>query len=138
MKKLKKNEPYHLYLDDIRNPRRGGPWIVVRSHNDFVDFIEEYGIPEVVSFDHDLADEHYDIGAFGEWETMEELYDQFTEKTGLDSAKWLIDYCIDNDVALPKCYVHSANPAGSKNIISWINNYKKHCGETQDCFRTAW
>jgi hypothetical protein len=56
-------------------------------------------------------------------------YDNIKEKTGLDCAKWLVDYCIDNQLDLPKYYVHSANPIGRQNIINYLenfrNNYKK-------------
>lgn len=48
------------------------------------------------------------------------------EKTGYDCAKWLIDYCIDNDLELPKkVLVHSMNPTGAENIKSLFNTYNK-------------
>ena len=46
-----------LYLDDIRNPKTDG-WIIVRSYNEFIKWIEVNGIPDEISFDHDLAHEH--------------------------------------------------------------------------------
>jgi len=57
---------YHLFLDDVRMPGDAS-WIrlpsarydIVRSYDEFVEFIQERGVPEFVSFDHDLADEHY-------------------------------------------------------------------------------
>jgi len=47
------------------------------------------------------------------------------EKTGLDCAKWLVDYCMDNNQKLPEYSVHSMNPAGGKNILEYLNNFKK-------------
>ena len=70
-----------LYLDDIRVP--DGDWVIVRSYNEFISHIKQYGLPEFISFDHDLADEHY----------AGENYKNFKEKTGLDCARWLLVYC---------------------------------------------
>ena len=49
----------------------------------------------------------------------------FKEKTGYDSAKWLIDYCLDNNLDLPLCFIHSMNPAGKENIEMLLNNFIK-------------
>jgi hypothetical protein len=103
-------------------------WKVVRSYNEFIKAIEENGLPTMVSFDHDLADEHYDPDLHGS-ETYNELYDSFVEKTGYDCAKWLIDYCAENKLALPETIlVHSMNPAGTLNIKSIFNSYHKSLG----------
>jgi hypothetical protein len=120
---------YKLFLDDFRDPRdsffyKGQPiynedWITVRNYDEFVKVVEELGIPEAVSFDHDLADVHYERTSFN--------YDDETqEKTGYHCAKWLIYYCIDNKKELPAIIlVHSMNPAGSQNIWSLFNSYWK-------------
>lgn len=57
---------YKLFLDDERNPYKVtwvklplGPWVVVRNYDQFIKHITNHGIPSFVSFDHDLADEHY-------------------------------------------------------------------------------
>lgn len=48
------------------------------------------------------------------------------EKTGYHCAKWLIDYCLDNNEELPKrVIVHSMNPYGSRNIKSLFDTYYK-------------
>ena len=51
-----------IYLDDERTPIYGG-WIVVRNYDEFVKKINELGLNniDVISFDHDLAPEHYEI-----------------------------------------------------------------------------
>jgi hypothetical protein len=95
-----------LFLDDVRTPP-DSTWDVVRSFDAFVNYVSEHGVPDVVSFDHDLADAHYAA-----------LTDEaiaaatFTEKTGYDAAKWLADR---GD--FPKrVIVHSWNPAGARRI----------------------
>lgn len=111
-----------LFLDDYRIPLNAYSytknqiylfnWDVVTNYDEFVNYITNKGIPEVISFDHDLADEHY---------TPEENieYNKFKEKTGYDCAKWLADYCINNNLVFPEyVLIHSMNPYGSLNIES--------------------
>ena len=125
---------YKLYLDDFRDPMdslyyKGFPiyaddWIVVRDYNEFVKYVEEHGIPEAVSFDHDLNDAHYEKTSF-------DYDDETQEKTGYHCAKWLIYYCMDNKKELPAIIlVHSMNPAGSQNIWSLFNSYWKSLSST--------
>ena len=132
-----------LWLDDIRNPfideeKRvpigNDKWNInwVLNYEQFVQWIEIYGLPDAISFDHDLADEHYTPEYFwddyGESKKFQEWRGKtYQEKTGMDCAKWLVDYCMDNKVELPKFYVHSANPVGADNIRGVLNNFIKHC-----------
>lgn len=123
---------YYLFLDDMRMPL-DVTWVnlprvqyeVVRDYNEFVDYITTHGVPKFVTFDHDLADEHYE-------KMLSQLYnpsidiDYGSEKTGYDCAKWLVDYCADHDEKFPDYDVHSKNPVGRENIISFIQNAKKH------------
>ena len=44
-------------------------------------------------------------------------------ETGFDCAKWLVNYCIDNNKELPKWYKHSANPVGKENIDRYLTNF---------------
>lgn len=111
----------YLFLDDIRMPFEASvyaksrginpaiyaeEWIIVRDYSEFTDWIIKNGLPELISFDHDLgeADEH----------------------TGMDCAKWLVNYCLDNKCVLPKWAVHSANPAGYDNINGLLLGFEKN------------
>jgi len=98
-------------------------WIVVRNYEEFVNYITNKGLPYLISFDHDLADEHYDPSMYNG--NYDDVAKKFKEKTGMDCAKWLVDYCLDNEKQLPKFVVHSMNPAGTKNISSLLNDFKK-------------
>jgi len=121
---------YDLFLDDIRVPNEVfaytnadiyllDNWVIVRKYNEFVECIKKNGIPETISFDHDLADIHYNYQNVID-------YDGYTEKTGYDCAKWLIYYCLDNDLDLPTTIlIHSMNIVGVENIKSLFNTYKK-------------
>lgn len=120
---------YNLFLDDIRRPEDVKymhlpiydmvEWIIVRNYYAFITLIENKGVPDIISFDHDLADIHYKEQNF-------DYNDVDYEKTGYHCAKWLIDYCLDNEKELPaKILIHSMNPAGSVNIKSLFDTFYK-------------
>jgi hypothetical protein len=134
-----------LFLDDFRNPKDainlvptkfnksywGDDWDIVRNYDEFVQYIKDNGVPEFVSFDHDLADEHHnDLFSDKNWflddSKIELAYQEYKEKTGLECAKFLVDYCVDENQSLPEYLVHSANPVGKKNIEGYLENSKKH------------
>jgi hypothetical protein len=121
---------YNLFLDDCKMPKdvflytknpmyMNLDWDIVMNYNEFIKIIEEKGIPNVISFDYDLADEHYN-------NNEHPIYDQFTEKTGYHCARWLINYCIDHAKDVPKMVlIHTMNPVGSQNIASLFETYDK-------------
>ena len=99
MKSIENNTatPRLLFLDDLRDPsdclhymddRKNvdvsfyrKKWHIVRNYNAFIQWIETNGLPDFISFDHDLAD----------YST-----DETKEYTGMDCAKWLVEYCLDH------------------------------------------
>lgn len=125
---------YKLFLDDERIPQRVtwtklplGPWTIVRNYDIFVKHITNFGLPSFVTFDHDLADEHYPcFEPSGGINNMNKIsYDKYKEKTGYDCAKWLCDYCAEHNLDFPAYTVHSMNPIGRENISNYIENYKR-------------
>jgi hypothetical protein len=126
-----------IYLDDIRTPI-DNDWVVCRDYNEFVDSVTNIGLEniEIISLDHDLGDtaiKEY----FKNVSTNYILdYNNITEKTGYDCAKWLVDQSMDNSIVLPLILTHSANPIGSANIMGYINNYLKNSRLPQTCVRT--
>jgi hypothetical protein len=129
-----------LFLDDVRIPKDAiglipdkhnkfyweNDWEIVTNYDDFVEYIELNGVPKFVSFDHDLGDTAMDE-YFRNVATNGTLdYENIEEKTGLDCAKFLVEYCVDKNQPLPEYLVHSANPVGKKNIESFLENAKKH------------
>lgn len=131
---------YNLFLDDFRQPSDAFTythdpiyinlnWLVVINYEQFTEKIEHYFnmfgvLPTVISFDHDLADVHYGVQDHLD-EDYYDLCDTQDEKTGYHCAKWLVDFCMDNDLELPEYYAHSMNTVGRINIIRYLNNYKK-------------
>ena len=122
---------YYLFLDDCRMPHQVN-WVriqivkykIFRSYEEFIKKIEQKGLPEFVTFDHDLAPDHYKkfIETFND-KNSSYNYNSFKEKTGYDCAKWLVEYCEEKDVDFPKYAVHSMNPVGRTNINSIIISY---------------
>lgn len=93
---------YKLFIDDERSPP-DETWVVTRSSYDALDYIETNGMPNFISFDHDLG---------GEDTTMVFL-------------KKLVEYVWNGTDSPPDYKVHSANPVGSQNIISFMESWKK-------------
>jgi hypothetical protein len=111
---------YNLFLDDMRNPsdvtwidyegRDPRAFVVVRNYNEFVDYIREHGIPDFVSFDHDLADIHYS-GNYN------------VERTGKECAVALGVICGSKGVPYPVYKIHSMNPVGVDRIRQAIGDF---------------
>jgi hypothetical protein len=124
-----------IYLDDIRIPIEEG-WIVVKNYDDFVSTVMYVGLEniELISLDHDLGDT-----AMKEWHTnvyhnYTLNYDNITEKTGMDCAKWLVKQWMDGQ-PIVDVFTHSANAIGSANIMGYINNYRHINRLPQNCVR---
>jgi len=114
----------YLFLDDERMPGDvtwlmiggvgswGADWQIVRSRREAQDWVLKNGFPNVISFDHDLGLMHY-------------AGDYSDRNTGMDFAKWLVEYDMDTGT-MPadfKYTVHSKNPEGAKNITQLLENY---------------
>ena len=109
-----------IYLDDVRTPI-DKDWIIVRNYDEFISKVKEIGLEniELISLDHDLGDT-----AMAEWHrnvyhnyTLD--YNNITEKTGMDCAKWLVDQWLEGSPVV-EVVVHSANAIGSANIMGYI------------------
>lgn len=97
-----------LFLDDIREAPDNS-WIVVRSFFEFKKYIDENGVPDIISFDHDLGKENGGYCA--------------VEYTGYDCAHYLINRGLE----IKEFIVHSANPIGKENIEKLLINWKTFC-----------
>lgn len=100
---------YKLFIDDERFPV-GEDWVITRSSVAATYVICTFGIPNYISFDHDLGG----------------------EDTSVVFIKWLIEHILDNNLALPpdfEYYVHSQNPIGKKNIESLMDSFIKFVKE---------
>lgn len=127
-----------LWLDDCRDPLKDD-WLNfspigknvdvtwVKTYQEFVDNIMIYGLPDAICFDHDLGSDVENLGySIGLTKQQARGLKQRT-LTGYDCAVWLIDYCISNDLRLPRYNIQSANPVGKKNIQCLLDNYIKRC-----------
>jgi len=129
------NNKYNLFLDDVRLPKNVTwvnlplvNWTIVRNYLEFVKIITENGLPDNVTFDHDLAAEHYNPTMYSDNPNdYNKLYTagSFKEKTGLECVKWLVEYCMDKNLDFPSYTIHTMNPIGGQNMISYIESYRK-------------
>lgn len=114
----------NLLLDDYRNQQMtyiatknsiyiDRPWVIVKNHEEFVEYVTTQGIPKLISYDHDLMDIDYAIPEGT----------SYAEKTGKDCAEWLVNFCLDIKHELPEYLVHSQNPVGKDRIKSVFENY---------------
>ncbi len=94
-----------IYVDDKRNPV-DKDWTIIRSYHDFI-FVVNQSFDEIklISLDYHLNDPIS------------------PEKTGLDCAKYLINYCEKNHKPLPRIFVHDRAITEVQEIIQFVNNY---------------
>jgi hypothetical protein len=90
---------------------------VVRNYDQFVQYIATKGVPELVSFDHDLAIEQYPTSENRPGIVIP--YETFKEKTGLHAAR----YIIENKLPIKYWMVHSLNVQGRINIETELRRY---------------
>ena len=132
-----------LYVDSTKTPidiPGYEKWVVVKNYDEFTEYIMKNGIPDYISFEHDLADEHVIDFVENQMQGIDAInYQLFKEKTGYDCALWLCEYIeeqhnLDNMIKINAVGVHSINPGGTKNILYCINNYKAYKGWEADAF----
>ena len=115
-----------LYLDDVRVPL--DRWVDhVRNYDEFVDYLQTHAMPEVISWDHDIAEEHYPTPTEGDLDVIP--YETYIEKTGLDCAR----YVVENSLPLNFWSIHSFNPVGGENIRRLLRAYRPE-GELGDLY----
>lgn len=130
------NTKVNLFLDDVRVPSdvtwstfpyTNMEWTIVRNYAQFIEHIQTKGIPGLISFDHDLADEHYTPEEYWSDYEASRIYQEsrnYTEKTGNDCAKWLVEYCLEKNIpGLPYILIHSLNPVGADNIRNTLRSF---------------
>ncbi|MDT0689964.1 hypothetical protein RM549_09230 [Salegentibacter sp. F188] len=99
---------------DIRTPdmvygqSEAGDFVVVRSYDEFIKYVREKGLSDMISFDNDLGLDENDLVA----------------PNGYAAAKWLVYESGLNLIDL-KFKVHSANPVATEQIRGLLSNYIK-------------
>lgn len=131
-----------LFLDDMRNPPAHlvDHFDVVRDFDGFTEHIEAYGIPRLISFDHDLHPEHtmFFYEGYGWCGPCENRRGFRMAPTGYDCAVWLVDYCNRNDVALGQVCVHSPNPVTAQRIVEVITEHQTEKNTDPSCRIIKW
>jgi hypothetical protein len=89
-----------LWLDDLRNP----------TDNIWNNWIARKGVNPMSC---DMT------------KTQDKKLKKLETKSGFECAKWMVNYCMDNDLHLPDWYIQSANPVGAENIKSYLQSFAK-------------
>lgn len=80
----------NFYQENIFNKFKPN-FIWVKNLPEFSEYIIKNGLPDLVSFDHDLS------------KIVR------CDHNGADCARWLVNYCKENGLQMPKCFAHTAN-----------------------------
>jgi hypothetical protein len=138
---MNKNRPYALFIDDVRMPNVAylygqrknlidesripqGSWDIVRSYDEFADYIRKNGVPLTISFDNDLCEDHvkyyFEAVASGvfEWRGA-------SPKMGIHCLELILNICKNNEMPLPKIFIHSANHFGRAEMEAMLEINKK-------------
>lgn len=132
-----------VYVDDLRLPiqRLEGyaDWVVCRSWAEWVEYLSMRGVPDHVSFDHDLAQEHLDDFRKYEFEGIAAInYGDFKQWTGLGCAQYYCEFCELHNLEMKGVAAHcTERPLGARNIRETLNAYKASKGLLPDCFLAA-
>lgn len=112
--------PWKLFLDDCRDAPKD--WVLARSVEEAKALIAERGMPDAISFDHDMP---YDVPKEPPQGKLIQVVSGFYREnvrlhpTGLDFVGWLWDQVEDGTHVFPEgftYYVHSANHRGAQMI----------------------
>lgn len=99
-----------LFVDDLR-VSCGDDWIVKRNSQEAIDYIRNNGLPDVITFDHDLGG----------------------DDTSMKIVHAITDMCLDKIITFTpefRFFVHSDNPVGAKNIeLAMRSLYRHFTGE---------
>lgn len=115
------SEFWKLFIDDERVPNdvtwgasykenedyRDGTWVIARDWAEVFELISTFGMPNVISFDHDLGK---------------------NKLTGYEITKHLCNLDMDasDKYSFPSDFsflIHSKNPVGAENIRTYLENY---------------
>lgn len=97
---------YRMFIDDERFPPNDGHnWNIVRSSDEAIGCVIMLGVPEFISYDHDLGG----------------------DDTSIRFIWWMIDAYLDGRIdTFPVNYtIHSQNPIGARNIQELLTGFIK-------------
>lgn len=127
-----------LWLDDKRDPfNELEQWLLysplkkpfktvwIKSFNEFTKWINTKGLPDAICFDHDLGEDEAQEKVARGINKKKARAEKKLAKSGMDCAKWLVEYCLDNKCTLPLYNIQSSNPAGKENIDGLFRSFIK-------------
>jgi hypothetical protein len=95
---------YRMFIDDERFPPNDGKeWVIVRSSYEAMAMVADRGVPNFISYDHDLGE----------------------KDTSIIFIHWMMYLYLDGDISVfpTEFAVHSQNPVGARNITALLLNF---------------
>ena len=97
---------YSLFIDDLREleyikPTNPEEWKIARSSSEAIETVLKFGVPEFISFDHDLG-----------WNDTSMIFVKW----------WTEQFPV---IPFPRYMIHSSNPIGAKNLESYMNSFNR-------------
>ena len=133
-----------LWLDDKRDPfeREWNDYIKgivpsnglnyniawVKDRNEFFKYLRENGLPDFISWDSDLAEEHYTPEEYWDDYDRSKAYQEsqnYIHPIGVVVALEFIQYCRYYMRQIPDYHIHSENPVGADNIRTILETGKR-------------
>ncbi len=106
--------PYDIFQRDMDFDYYNNDWTIVRTYDDFINLIENNDNINIISFDHDLTNDHYR-------QESNINYDNMTDKCGYHCLKYFLENKFNPNTKLK---IHSFNPEGKMNMKNLINEHK--------------
>ena len=130
---MKRELTYQIFIDDKLRPidvfnktfipKYKEQFVVFKSFGEFVEYVQDHfkkdgSYPDFISFDYLLTDVQLQVTEDYSVYQNEESY----KDSGLECAKWIIDFCRRNNLPIPKYMVHDTNSSGKRKIDGVFKN----------------
>ena len=93
----------------------------IRNYDDFVDHIQINGMPDMISFDHDLGDDVARAKVANGMSKRRARREKRLTKSGHECLKYVLS--LKTDQKLPTIFIHSSNPEGVKDMEDTLDYY---------------
>lgn len=127
---------YNIFLDDSRtatdmgykfnNPIYNGNIVTIKNYQTFVEYIEEQfrkdgSYPGFISFDYLLSTVTLSVTEDKSIYQNPESY----QETGIECAVWIVNFCKQHNLPIPKYFIHDDNGWGKRKIVKAFTEQPK-------------
>jgi hypothetical protein len=121
---------YYLFLDDNRKPKDVTwvelplvEWVIIRDYKAFREVLKTRGLPDLISYDCDLCDEHYEA-YFKHKHEYPLHYKEFKTPCGIHCIEFVLECCkILKNRPHPEYILHTMNHHAKPFMKSMIEKH---------------